>query len=381
MDESKGGFEFLDQLRKKNVKKNQFYNELMEHLNFKAREKGIPVAGEFELTPLCNFDCRMCYVHLNADQLKGQRILSVGQWKEIMRQAWEAGMLSASLTGGECLAYPGFEELFLYLQSLGCATGVLTNGFLLDEERIRFFKKHRPSSIQMTLYGWNDDVYERVTGKRAFTVVADHIRQAVEAELPVRISITPSRYLGEDLFETIRTARELCNYVTLNSYINPPREETGRSGEQHDSDLEIYIRALAYLDQLQGYETKAIREELLPPCGGPCHETSECGLRCGGGRSGFAVNWKGQLLPCLDLDVIHGDALKDGFAAAWAKVNREVNQWPRVPECEGCPYEEACLNCAAHMLQFAEPGKRPEELCRQTRMFVKNGIRHIPDCE
>lgn len=30
----------------------------------KAFEDGIPISGTFELTPRCNFDCKMCYVHL-----------------------------------------------------------------------------------------------------------------------------------------------------------------------------------------------------------------------------------------------------------------------------------------------------------------------------
>ena len=57
----------------------------------------------------------MCYVHLNAEQLKGQKLLSAEQWEKIMSEAIEAGMLYASLTGGECLASPNFDRLYLYL--------------------------------------------------------------------------------------------------------------------------------------------------------------------------------------------------------------------------------------------------------------------------
>ena len=35
-------------------------------LSFKARDKAIPISGSFELTPLCNLDCKMCYVRLSA---------------------------------------------------------------------------------------------------------------------------------------------------------------------------------------------------------------------------------------------------------------------------------------------------------------------------
>ena len=173
MDKPQNGFEFLEELRKRNKKKVQTHKSLSDYLDEKARERGVPLCGQFELTPLCNFDCKMCYVHLDADQLAGWKVLPVETWKSIMYQAFELGMLSATLTGGECLAYPGFDELFLYLHSLGCEVSVLTNGFLLDDRRIDFFKQHMPAEIKVTLYGSNEDVYERVTGKRAFGTVTE----------------------------------------------------------------------------------------------------------------------------------------------------------------------------------------------------------------
>ena len=176
MKDPVNGFEFLAKLKERNGQEFQNYRDFSGYMDFKAREKGIPVRGQFELTPLCNFNCGMCYVHLNRDQLNGRNLLSVDDWKSIMYQAWQAGMMYTTVSGGECLTYPGFEELFLYLHGLGCNVEVLTNGLLLNEKRIRFFQEHMPSNIQITLYGWNNDVYERVTGQRAYITVTENIR-------------------------------------------------------------------------------------------------------------------------------------------------------------------------------------------------------------
>ncbi|MBR3019136.1 MAG: radical SAM protein [Clostridia bacterium] len=381
MDESNSSLKWLEDYRKKGGDPVQEYHELTQFWEFKARDKGVPVSGLFELTPLCNFSCKMCYVHMDANQLKDQKILPTETWKRLMREAFQAGMMFASLSGGECLAYPGFDELYFYLRSLGVEINVLTNAYLLDEKRIQFFKKHQPALIQITLYGWNDDVYERVTGKRVFSAVRDHIKRAVEENLPVRLTVVPNRYLGEDLLETIRVAKDLCKFVSLNNFINTPREETGRSGQRDDAELDLYIRAYKYFEQLLGRETREIREEDLPPCGGSCHECSERGILCGGGRSTFAIDWKGTLLPCPSLSAICAYPLKEGFAAAWAQLNQAANNWPRVPECKGCAYSDACHHCAADMLRFADPGKKPSGLCEQTREMVRQGVKHIPDCE
>lgn len=365
----------------KNEKQDPSFQKLGGYLNLKARKRGIPISGKFELTPLCNLDCKMCYVHLNKNQMDGRAILPVDTWKDLMHQAWEAGMITASLTGGECLTYPGFSELYLYLHSLGCEVSILTNGVLLDEEQIRFFKEHPPAMIQITLYGCSDDVYERVTGQRAFSKVTSNIRRAIDAKLPVHISITPSKYLGEDLLETIRVARELCQSVTISDYFTVPREETGRSNQQDDAETDLFIRALQYFHKLDGREQISIKEEDLPPCEGPCHEASGCGLLCGGGRSGFAIDWEGNMMPCANFQQIKGYPLEDGFAAAWAKVNYEANHWPRIPECGGCAYENVCNHCASNTMRFAEPGKVPAALCERTREMARRGVIHIPECE
>ena len=381
MKEPANGFEFLEQLRQANGKPIQDYTRLSHYLDNKAREKGVPVHAQIELTPLCNFDCKMCYVHLNANQLNGRSVLSVDEWKELIHQAWEAGMLHTTLTGGECLAYPGFEDIYLYLHSLGCDVSVLTNGYLLNEKWIQFFADHKPLHIQVTLYGWNDDVYERVTGERAFSRVADNIRKAIDAGLSITVTVTPSTFLGEDVLETVRVAKKLCEDVTVSSALFTPREETGRSKQDDNAETDIYIRIYQLLNELDGRKTKEIDVDKLPPTGGEIPECVGCGLHCGGGRSSFVLNWKGIMMPCNRMSMIHADALSEGVPASWKKVNEAANNWPRVPECERCPYVKVCNNCAGNMLRFANPGELPVKLCEQTKQFVSHGVRTIPECE
>ena len=381
MSEPVNAFDFMNEILENSGETITRFDQISRFLDHKARINGTPIQGQFELTPLCNFSCRMCYAHLTPEQLSGEPVLPVFVWKDLMHQAWEAGMVFATLTGGECLAYPGFDELFLYLHSLGCEITVLTNGFLLDDERIRFFQKHRPAKIQVTLYGCSDDVYERVTGQRAFSTVVPNIRKAIGAGLPVIVNVTPNRYLGEDVFETIRIARSLCRAVTVNSGIFSPREETGRSGQQHGSDPDLYIRIYRFLNELDGKESVTVPEEKLPAAGGPFHECSECGLQCGGGRSYYLIDWHGTMMPCSRMTMIRAYPLQGGFLPAWRKINEAAESWPRVPECIECPYEKVCNNCAGNMQSFIEAGAPPTALCEETKALVRNGAKRIPHCE
>ena len=57
---------------------------LSAYLHAKACRLGLPLAGNFELTPRCNLSCRMCYVRLTAEeQLTRGRELSADEWLAI----------------------------------------------------------------------------------------------------------------------------------------------------------------------------------------------------------------------------------------------------------------------------------------------------------
>ena len=384
MSDAASGVEFLENLRKESGKQHQTFDAFSSYLQKKAREQGVPLYGEFELTPLCNLSCRMCFVHLTHSQLDGRKLLTTEQWKELIFQAFDAGMIHATLTGGECLTYPEFREIFLYLHSLGCEVSVFTNGVLLDREWVEFFKQHTPAEIQITLYGDSDETYERVTGSPVFSQVTEHIRMLQEADLPVRVCVTPSVYIGKNTDATIETAHRLYKNLKINSNLFTPKKETGRSGQEDDLDVDGYIRIYRKLASLNGKELKEIDEGLLPKPGCSSNSTDDCkkvcGLRCGGGRSSFSIDWQGGMLPCNMLDMLREYPLKDGFGTAWQRINQRANNWPRPADCEECAYLTVCNTCAAYMQQFVKPGERPDFICRQTRKLVSAGVFQIPEC-
>ena len=84
MEEPLCGIEFLNQLREKGKKKKPSFRDLSRLFEQKAREKGIPIGGTFELTPLCNLDCKMCYVHLAGNQYNQADALSCSTWKKLI---------------------------------------------------------------------------------------------------------------------------------------------------------------------------------------------------------------------------------------------------------------------------------------------------------
>ena len=378
MSEKNSGSEYLEMLRRESGAKKNSFNRFADYMEAKARKYGIPIDGQFELLPLCNLNCGMCYVHLTPGQMGERPLLTADQWEDLFRQAVEAGMFQATLTGGECLLHPDFERLYLYLHSLGCQVNVLTNGVLLDEEKLSFFKEHPPAQLQITLYGNSEETYERVTGRRVFQTVVNHLRRIREEGLPLLITITPNQALGEDVFETIRLAKSITDNYFINTSLFDPPDEPWRQNVASEPDVSYYARILRFQKELNGRAVGKRPESELPPAGGPCRTCGKQGLQCGGGRSGFVINWKGEMKICNRLGP-KSDPLRGGLAAAWKEIHAAAESWPRASECDGCAYEGICGICAADALKYAEPGKQPKGLCERTRYLASQGV-VAPSC-
>ena len=132
--------------------------EVSDHLYSKAAARRIPISGTFELTPLCNFACRMCYVRKTPEQVKAhdRPMLTYDDWLRIAREGREQGMLFLLLTGGEPLLWPRFWELYEKLVDMGMLVAINTNGSLIDDEAIERFKRRPPRRVNITLYGGCD---------------------------------------------------------------------------------------------------------------------------------------------------------------------------------------------------------------------------------
>ena len=234
--------EVLEDLDRRGIIGLQRYRAMNGYISLKARYTDTPVSGVFELTPLCNLDCKMCYVHLNANQIGAdERLLTVSEWKKIMRQAVDAGMLYATLTGGECLTYSGFRELYLHLVSMGVQPDILTNGRLLTEDMVAFLAQYPPAVIQVSVYGSDEDAYEQVTGHRAFHEVMQGIARAKAAGLNITLAITPNRYMQEDVQALLDLVRAQDVIYTVGEGTLEAREETGRSLKDYGVEIERYF--------------------------------------------------------------------------------------------------------------------------------------------
>ena len=344
------------------------YRAVNRYIALKARYRDVPVSGVLELTPYCNLDCKMCYVHLNADQIgKDNRLLEVKEWKEIIKQAVDAGMIFTTLTGGECLTYPGFKEIYSYLVSLGIQPDILTNGRLLTEEMIEFFSQNPPGVMQISLYGSNEEAYERVTGHRAFRQVMDGIQRAKKARLNLSIAVTPNRYMQKDVAELIGLIHELKIPYAIGDATLPARSDTQRHVSEYVADIDTYLELLRVNGEFMKKFPFA-EDQAMVPCYMPPAVKELRGLPCGGGHSSFHVNWKGEICPCIAFaESVHYSALDKGFEAAWEKVREKMKEYEQPKACRKCEMQAVCQACPGERSKGNPNGDANEIICARIR--------------
>lgn len=82
---------------------------LTQYLFDRASRTLTPLSGTFELSPVCNLACKMCYVRKTPAEVAASPRPPVGliQWLSIAEQARDAGMLYLLLTGRRAVPVAG----------------------------------------------------------------------------------------------------------------------------------------------------------------------------------------------------------------------------------------------------------------------------------
>lgn len=329
-----------------------------------------PLEVMFELTSRCNLNCKMCYVHNHDNQLVISKELSTEQWKMIMDEAENSGMLFATLTGGECLLRSDFKELYLYLFNKGIHITVMSNALLLNSDYVDFFTQYPPRSIQVSVYGSNNEYYENVTGYRVFDIVNRnllHIKDLKNTKL--RIAVTPSRYLTEDY-------KGILAYCEKNGFELAKNEMFlfENRDDKAKSDYYLSVKDLVELEIVRHTLRKPLTplSDLPQPCGN--NQESICGTCCNAGTCSAFISWDGYMSPCVNLLICKESVIEEGFHRAWENTVQHAKAFQQPAECNGCAYAKVCFHCPAIRLSADNYGHCNPTACELTVAKCEAGI-------
>lgn len=359
----------------------------------KAAVNRVPLIGSFELLPVCNLKCKMCYVRKSMEDVrKGGGLKDAAWWLELAAQAREEGLLYPLLTGGEPFLHPQFFEILEGLNEMGMQVTINSNGTLINREIAHKLSIHRPVRINITLYGASERAYADLCGNAdAFRRVRDAVALLKEYGIPIKFnaSITPDNV--DDLEEMIAFAKSQNCPIQVATYMFPPirRDETmiGRNDRLPPEEAALTrVRA----DYLQGdpawfrgiaqHYSRFVPLDQIPE---RRHAEEELGMRCRAGVCSFWVDWQGNLMNCGMYPSVKLSQAGQ-FREKWKKLTELTAAVRYKPGCVGCPNISLCHPCIAMVSnECGDVNGTPEYLCRMNeaaaRLYGEFARKYYPD--
>lgn len=352
-----------------------------DYLYRKASVNKIPLNGCFELSPVCNFACRMCYVRKTVSQIRqeGRQIIDWKQWLALAEECHKEGTLYLLLTGGEPFFYPHFKELYLRLHKMGFVLSINSNGYLIDDETIEWLKDAAPSRINITLYGASPETYQQICGHGdGYERVINAILKLKKIGIPVVINASMIPENASDMEMILNFGKEHDIPVRMSTYMFPP---VRRCPEESDSRFspeeaaEMYVRKLRaqlskeeYLEALEMQIKDAEKKEEESENWG-YHEEY---MKCRAGRSAFWVSWDGTMSACgMTPFPVQVMPFQKPFHDCWMELTDRVRTTTVLKECGSCSGRAVCNPCVAML--YSETGdvnKKSPYLCEMTEKII-----------
>ena len=340
-----------------------------------ASQKRIPLGGGFELSPVCNMDCRMCFLRLSpAEAARQGGLRTAREWLELADAAVKAGLLFLTLPGGEPFLYPDFAALYRGLCQLGLIITINTNGTLLNEEILAALDAHKPRRVNVTLYGSSDEVYARLCkNPQGFSQTMAALRQLKAHDIAVKLNASLTKENIADYPHLCRIADELELPIMPDSYMFPCSRK-GTVPFDHASRLSPRQAAGAYI-AIKRRELDSQRFAQLRLAMTEAHQQGWTfspasppePIACRAGVSSFWVNWHGNMTPCVFMDAPAINVFESGFDRAWEFVREARDAMFMPAKCTSCSRRNFCTVCAAAVLtETGSLENPPDYVCSMT---------------
>jgi len=335
----------------------------------KAINKRRPVSIQLELLPICNFNCKFCYIRMTPEEVKksGQHIMSFDEWKQYIDWGCDMDIPSITFTGGECTLHPDFVRIYEYAYNKGLQLGMITNGSNITPQILEMFEKYPPTKVYITLYGFSKETYERISSNgEAFERVLRNIDTLKSKNINVLLNFTCSKDNLCDMEAVLEYGRSKNLVVFPTDALQCQRkctlETIEREKIQHDRYREIEVK---HLSAIQGRSIADIEYSFLNTYDDPYDEPIKPGLQCNAGRCMFVVNWLGKMKACANLSNIQLDPREyGGMEKCWEMIVQWADNVPALAECVNCIFRYKCRRCVAlHFGDMGEFGKVSPRFC------------------
>jgi len=337
---------------------------LLQEMNQRALELGIPLGVHLDVTYRCNERCVHCY--LDHDD-HGE--MSAAEIKNILDQLAEAGTFFLTLSGGEVLMRRDFFEILEYARRLQFNVRIKTNGVMIRELEARRMRELGVEQLQISVYSHRAEVHDAITklpGSLRRSIEAIHFLKSQGLKVAIA-NVLMTANMG-DHGGVQALARELDVIYTLDPTITPKMD-----GDE--SVLQFRIPAAELNAVFHNSDLVGNVEEFCAPPPAPGEDIME-GYPCSAGHTACYITPYGDVLPCVQFPLASGNLRRQKFIDVWQN-SPQLNEVRSIhakdlPVCSTCSHVGTCTRCPG--LAYMEGSMRGPSTADCEKSYQRTGI-------
>lgn len=316
---------------------------VLEKSRSTAESFGIPLAVLLEITHRCPLQCPYCSNPVELDR-SGKELITE-EWKKVLSELAEIGVLQVHFSGGEPTARKDLVELVKHASDVGLYTNLITSAVLLTRERLSELADAGLCHVQISFQGIEEGLADRVAGyKGGHRKKLEVAKWTRELDLPLTVNAVMHR----------QNLHQLPDIIQMSIDLDADRLEVANV-QYYGWALKNRAALMPTVAQLEKCTriVEEARERLKGTLAIDYVVPDYYALRpkkCmgGWGRQFFNISPAGKVLPCHAAESITGldfESVRSNHSIAWIWQNSDAfnryrgTGWMKEP-CKSCEFRE-----------------------------------------
>jgi len=277
---------------------------LKNYLNMVVFRKNILRSVEIALSYKCQFKCQHC--SCENIKINGREEVTLEEIKDSINQCTRLGALHFLITGGEPLLDDKLYDVIKYIKKKDCFSSIDTNGYLLDENRIKKLKICGVNLIEISLDSHIPSEHDKFRGmKGSFNKAIEAIKLCKEHKIPCVIStlVTKEKIKNRNIPKIINLAKKM--EIQINFCYPVP---TGRWSKNYKE----------ILNKSDWEEVKKFQEN---PFVRSCEQNNYLSKGCSAGKEKIGITAYGDVIPCPLIQVSFGNVREEPISKIWKSMH------------------------------------------------------------
>lgn len=272
-----------------------------------------PTVCTLQVTTRCQANC----IHCSAARHRqpGKPELETEDWKRVIRESEQLGVVTIVFTGGEPLLRPDIFELIEWVDKDEAVALMFSNGLLLDKDRVEKLHKAGLWAIHISIDSPDAAAHDRMRGvPGCWQNAIDGLKRCKDVGMLAGISTyaTPERLRNGQVTEMIELAKSVgADEITIFDVV--PTGRLLHEDRKHlltDDDKEELCRI----------EDRYNEGHPLPSVITQAHVNGPSGNGCYAGWCQFYLTAYGDVTPCDFTPLAFGNVREESLETIWNRM-------------------------------------------------------------